>query len=312
MTRALLLLAALAGCGALPSRRRRRATASTRRASRAGEEADPLGPAGRLMAAGQYELALDAYLRAAARDGFTVDTLAALGTANLRLGRLGQAEALLRRGGRGGPLLRARLEQPRRPPDGAGASTARPPRPSAAPMPRTAAAATRSATISASRSPGCEDPSLYRRQRGRRGPARRVRGRERPALPSSRSNRSRGTARQAMRQPVWVALVAAATLAGCGARDGDAEVQRALNDITSVEDAGPHRDDDVGGRARARPSPTSRAPSRPTPTRIDARRGLAESLIRAGRATEGAAEWARRGRHARRHRRRPRGLGRAR
>jgi Flp pilus assembly protein TadD len=51
----------------------------------------------RLMAAAQYELALDAYLRAAAQQGLNVDTLSALGSANLRLGRLNQAEALLRR-----------------------------------------------------------------------------------------------------------------------------------------------------------------------------------------------------------------------
>ena len=46
----------------------------------------------RLMAAGEYELALDAYYRAAAQQGLNVDTLSALGSANLRLGRLGQAE----------------------------------------------------------------------------------------------------------------------------------------------------------------------------------------------------------------------------
>lgn len=51
----------------------------------------------RLMAAGEFELALRAYLQAAARQGMTVDTLSALGSANLKLGRLGQAEQLLRR-----------------------------------------------------------------------------------------------------------------------------------------------------------------------------------------------------------------------
>jgi Flp pilus assembly protein TadD len=51
----------------------------------------------RLMAAGEYELALDAYTRAAGQQGLNVDTLSALGSANLRLGRLNQAEALLRR-----------------------------------------------------------------------------------------------------------------------------------------------------------------------------------------------------------------------
>lgn len=51
----------------------------------------------RLMAAAEYELALHAYLRAAGQQGLNVDTLSALGSANLRLGRLGQAEDLLRR-----------------------------------------------------------------------------------------------------------------------------------------------------------------------------------------------------------------------
>lgn len=50
----------------------------------------------RLMAAGEYELALRAYLRAAAEDGLSVDVLSALGSANLKLGRMGQAEQLLR------------------------------------------------------------------------------------------------------------------------------------------------------------------------------------------------------------------------
>jgi Flp pilus assembly protein TadD len=62
-----------------------------------GEAVDGLTVGHRLMAAGQYELALDAYLRAAAEDGVNVDTLSALGSANLKLGRLGQAEQLLRR-----------------------------------------------------------------------------------------------------------------------------------------------------------------------------------------------------------------------
>lgn len=51
----------------------------------------------RLMDAGEHELALRAYLRAAGEIGVTVDVLSALGSANLKLGRLGQAEQLLRR-----------------------------------------------------------------------------------------------------------------------------------------------------------------------------------------------------------------------
>lgn len=50
----------------------------------------------RLMAAGEYELALKAYFRAAAEQGITVDVLSAIGSANLKLGRLGQAERYLR------------------------------------------------------------------------------------------------------------------------------------------------------------------------------------------------------------------------
>ncbi|MCC7319819.1 MAG: tetratricopeptide repeat protein [Rubellimicrobium sp.] len=57
---------------------------------------DALTVGHRLMAAGEYELALQAYMRAAGQQGLNVDTLSALGSANLRLGRLGQAERLLR------------------------------------------------------------------------------------------------------------------------------------------------------------------------------------------------------------------------
>mgnify|MGYP001820689547 CR=1 FL=1 len=51
----------------------------------------------RLMDAGEYELALKAYMRAAATQGVDVDVLSAIGSANLQLGRLGQAELILRR-----------------------------------------------------------------------------------------------------------------------------------------------------------------------------------------------------------------------
>lgn len=50
----------------------------------------------RLMEAGEYDLALRAYLRAAAERGINADTLSAIGSANLALGRLGQAETVLR------------------------------------------------------------------------------------------------------------------------------------------------------------------------------------------------------------------------
>lgn len=59
----------------------------------------------RLMEAQQYELALKAYLRAAGTLGATPQVLASLGSANLRLGRLGQAERLLRQAVRRDPAL---------------------------------------------------------------------------------------------------------------------------------------------------------------------------------------------------------------
>ena len=57
---------------------------------------DPLIVGDRLMDAGEYELALRTYTRAAAQSGITHDTLTAIGLANLRLGRLGQAEGNFR------------------------------------------------------------------------------------------------------------------------------------------------------------------------------------------------------------------------
>ena len=62
-----------------------------------GEGIDGLIVGHRLMAANEPDLALKAYLRAAAEQGINVDVLSALGSANLALGRLGQSEQLLRR-----------------------------------------------------------------------------------------------------------------------------------------------------------------------------------------------------------------------
>jgi Flp pilus assembly protein TadD len=60
------------------------------------ESVDGLIVGHRLMAAGEYELALRAYYRGASEHGATVDVLSAIGSANLKLGRLGQAEKMLR------------------------------------------------------------------------------------------------------------------------------------------------------------------------------------------------------------------------
>lgn len=61
-----------------------------------GEDVDGLTVGHRLMAAGEYELALRAYYRAASEQGATVDVLSAIGSADLKLGRLNQAELVLR------------------------------------------------------------------------------------------------------------------------------------------------------------------------------------------------------------------------
>lgn len=65
---------------------------------RKGQAADGIDVGHRLIAAGEFELAIKAFNRAALdRGGFDGEILSGLGTANLGLGRLGQAEKLLRR-----------------------------------------------------------------------------------------------------------------------------------------------------------------------------------------------------------------------
>ena len=67
---------------------------STRAAS---EAVDGLTVGHNLMAAGEYELALKAFYRAAAERGeIDADILSGVGSAQLKLGRLGQAERTLR------------------------------------------------------------------------------------------------------------------------------------------------------------------------------------------------------------------------
>lgn len=70
---------------------------------RRGNAADGVTVGNRLMHAGQHELALDAFMRAALDQGMTPEIIAGLGTANLGLGRLGQAEPLLRRAVKAAP-----------------------------------------------------------------------------------------------------------------------------------------------------------------------------------------------------------------
>ena len=63
---------------------------------RRGDTVSGLEVGHRLLAAGQYELAMDAFNRAALEEGLTAEVLSGLGSASLGLGRLGQAETLLR------------------------------------------------------------------------------------------------------------------------------------------------------------------------------------------------------------------------
>jgi tetratricopeptide (TPR) repeat protein len=62
-----------------------------------GETVSGIDVGHRLIAAGEYELAIKAFNRSALNRGFDAETLSGLGTANLGLGRLNQAETLLRR-----------------------------------------------------------------------------------------------------------------------------------------------------------------------------------------------------------------------
>ena len=88
----LVLATALAGCSEGVSRDNPYAPGVAKR----GDAVDGLVVGHRLMDAGEYELAIDAYGRAALAHGMTADVLAGLGSANLGLGRLGTAERLLR------------------------------------------------------------------------------------------------------------------------------------------------------------------------------------------------------------------------
>ncbi|WP_439124100.1 tetratricopeptide repeat protein [Marivita sp.] len=62
-----------------------------------GAAVDQLTVGHRLMAAREFELALSSFRLAAAEQGLTPEVVSSLGSANLALGRLNQAEELLRR-----------------------------------------------------------------------------------------------------------------------------------------------------------------------------------------------------------------------
>ncbi|UXX85185.1 tetratricopeptide repeat protein [Roseovarius pelagicus] len=65
--------------------------------SRSGTAVDATLVGHRLIRAGEHELAIKAFSRAALDEGMTPEILIGFGSANLGLGRLGQAEELLRK-----------------------------------------------------------------------------------------------------------------------------------------------------------------------------------------------------------------------
>ena len=89
------LMAACQSTGGFPSAKGSPYAPSGRGAS--SQEVDALLVGHRLFAAGEFELALKAYYRAAGKYGPTAEILSAVGSADLRLGRLNQAEQMLRR-----------------------------------------------------------------------------------------------------------------------------------------------------------------------------------------------------------------------
>ncbi len=93
------LVLALAACetGQGPLANNREGLAPPRGTQSVTEAVDGLIVGHRLMAANEFQLALDAYTRAAVEHGLTADVLSAIGSANMRLGRLNQAEKYLQR-----------------------------------------------------------------------------------------------------------------------------------------------------------------------------------------------------------------------
>jgi len=98
-------LAALALAGCTPKLNRADGGPYAPGVKRGADAVDGLVVGHRLMHAGEYELALSAFTRAAADQGMTNDIRLALGTANLGLGRLGQAETLLRKSVKAEPTI---------------------------------------------------------------------------------------------------------------------------------------------------------------------------------------------------------------
>ena len=95
------------------------------------------------------------------------------------------------------------------------------------------------------------------------------------------------------RAPAFAALIGLVALGACGGtRDGEAEVQRALQDIDAIEEAGLADVMLTVGDPEEAVAFFAREAAE-DPDAIEPQRGLARSLIRAGRASEGVAAWSR-------------------
>ena len=93
-----------------------------------------------------------------------------------------------------------------------------------------------------------------------------------------------------MRHTVILCLAGTLALSACGARDGDTEVQRAMQDLSAIEST--NLNDvmlTVGDPEESVKYFTGALAN--DPGRIDLQRGLAKSLVRAGRATEAVTTW---------------------
>jgi Flp pilus assembly protein TadD len=98
-TRAAIFLAALVAAGCTQDAGRLDFGPDASPVTRDGnfaEGVDGLTLGHRLMDAGEYELAIKAYSRAALEDGMGAEILSSIGSAQLRLGRVGLAERYLR------------------------------------------------------------------------------------------------------------------------------------------------------------------------------------------------------------------------
>ncbi|WP_394154944.1 tetratricopeptide repeat protein [Loktanella salsilacus] len=93
-----------------------------------------------------------------------------------------------------------------------------------------------------------------------------------------------------MRHTVILCLAGTLALSACGSRNGDAEVQRAMQDLNSIESASLNDVMLTVGDPEEAVKYFNGALAG-NPDRIDLQRGLAKSLVRANRASEGVTTW---------------------